>query len=66
MVVPALCALLCAKGPMLLAADAGTFEDSEAKCEPVKVLEDCCSPSINNMFLYKPSLCSYVGEIDVF
>ena len=30
MVVPALCTLLCAKGPMLFAADTGTIEDSEA------------------------------------
>ena len=58
MVVPALCALLCAEGPILLAADAGTSEDSEARCEPVKVLEDCRSPSMYNMFLYKSSICS--------
>ena len=58
MVVPALCALLCAKRPMSLAADADTFEDSETRGEPVEVLEDCLSPSMYNVFLYKASICS--------
>ena len=61
-VVPALCALLCTEGSILPAAVAGASKDSEARCEPVEVLEDCGvkrhPPSIYNMFFYESSSCS--------
>ena len=51
---------------MPLAAGAVALEDAEASSEVVAVVEDCRSPSMDDMLVYHASICLYVGNKDVF